>query len=96
MSIVVLEAGACATPVLMTDQCGFDQIEQIGGGKVVPATVEGLKQGLQALAARPQDLPEMGARLAAFTRQNFSWESVVLQYRDLFEQLLTRGTDSRR
>lgn len=96
MSIVVLEAGACATPVLITDQCGFDQVEQIGGGKVVPATVKGLKEGLLAMAARPQQLPEMGARMAAFTRQNFSWQSIVLQHRDLFEQLLAGGRNSQR
>ena len=88
MSIVVLEAGICGTPVLISDQCGFDQIEEIGGGKVVSASVEGLKEGLLALLTGPQRLQEMGARLAAFTRQNFLWESIAQRHKSLFEQLL--------
>lgn len=91
MSIVVLEAGICETPVLITDQCGFDQIERIGGGKIVTATVEGLKGGLVSLLARPRPLPDMGKKLAAFTRQHFLWESIAGRYQQLFELLLSRG-----
>jgi glycosyltransferase involved in cell wall biosynthesis len=94
MSLVVLEAGICGTPVLISDQCGFDQIEEIGGGKVVSATAEGLREGLVALLTGPGRLHEMGARLAAFTRQNFLWESVVQRYKRLFEQLLACGGKS--
>ncbi len=37
MSIVVLEAGIFATPVVLTDQCGFNVISDIGGGLVSEA-----------------------------------------------------------
>jgi len=47
MSIVVLEAGITGTPVVITDQCGFDEIETVNGGVVVAATVEGIKAGIE-------------------------------------------------
>src|SRR5207244_3542166 len=49
MSIVILEAAITARPVLATDKCGLEEIETIGGGRAVPATVEGLKGGLAAM-----------------------------------------------
>ena len=91
MSIVVLEAGICATPVLLTDQCGFDQVEQIGGGKVVAPTVEGLKTGLLALLDEPQRLSTMGRQLATFAREGYSWASIVRRHIDLFESVLARA-----
>ena len=46
MSIVVLEAGITGTPVLITDQCGFDDVAAVAGGIVVAASVEGLQEGI--------------------------------------------------
>jgi hypothetical protein len=43
MSIVVLEAGITGTPVLITDQCSFDEVDRIGGGIVVRASVDGIQ-----------------------------------------------------
>ena len=73
MSIVVLEAGMTKTPVLLTDRCGFDAVESIGGGKVVPATVEGLEAGLAKLLDRPEVLRPMGIRLYRYVSENFTW-----------------------
>ena len=46
MSLVALEAGAAGVPVLLTDQCGFDDVGAVDGGAVVPASVSGLAAGL--------------------------------------------------
>ena len=35
MSIVVLESWVCGTPVLLTDQCGIDQVAEMGGGETL-------------------------------------------------------------
>jgi glycosyltransferase involved in cell wall biosynthesis len=88
MSIVVLEAGAAGTPVLLTDQCGFGEIEAIGGGLVVPATVEGLARGLVSLLSQGDRLPQMGTRLKAYTEQHFPWEKIAQTYVQLYEQIL--------
>jgi glycosyltransferase involved in cell wall biosynthesis len=86
MSIVALEAGATATPVLLTDQCGFDEIEEIGGGFVVTASIEGLAVGLERIVKC--DLQEMGRRLQAYCLEHFSWDSMVTRYVNTYQSIL--------
>lgn len=87
MSIVVLEAGVTGKPVLLTDQCGFNQIAAVGGGQVVPASVEGLRQGLVELLGNPAQLKCKGANLQKFTFENFMWDSVVNKYLILYDKI---------
>jgi glycosyltransferase involved in cell wall biosynthesis len=95
MSIVVLEAGASATPVLVTDQCGFNDIDRIGGGMVVPATDEGIRAGLVNLLSRPGELGAMGNKLRQYTEKRFTWDSVVGRYLDLYADIMDRATRGR-
>ena len=88
MSIVVLEAGIAGKPVLLTDQCGFDEIARINGGLVVPASIDGLKQGLQVMLGDPEKLGVMGKDLQKFVRQRFDWVEIVNQYLDLYKAIL--------
>lgn len=87
MSIVVLEAGICGTPVLITDRCGFDELVDAGGGQVVKASVEGLQAGLAEMLSTREKLPAMGSALRLFTQDNYLWASIVKQYVALFEKL---------
>lgn len=89
MSIVVLEAGITGTPVLITENCGFDEIAQIGGGMVVPSTPEGIADGLLALLGDVQGLKRKGENLRKYTADNFSWNSIILKYINLYQKLLT-------
>jgi len=90
MSIVALEAGACGTPVLLTDQCGFDVIERVGGGKVVPATVEGLGAGLETMCGARALLQEMGSVFYEFVLANYTWEITAQKYIDLSRRIIGR------
>jgi glycosyltransferase involved in cell wall biosynthesis len=88
MSIVVLEAGTCNRPVLITDRCGFNDVERIGGGRVVPASVDGIRSGLLEMLGDAEGLSAMGQRLGDFVRRNFLWEFACRRYLDLFSTLL--------
>jgi glycosyltransferase involved in cell wall biosynthesis len=90
MSIVAVEAGITGTPVLLTDQCGFPEVEEIGGGKVVPADVEGLRQGLSEMLEEPKMLPEMGARLREMVLSRYGPNAIVGRYNDLYNEILDR------
>jgi glycosyltransferase involved in cell wall biosynthesis len=90
MSIVVLEAGITGTPVLITDKCGFNQVEAIGGGIVVSASVEGLQRGLVQILGDPVDLRRKGERLKDFTTRNFLWESIVNRHVQLYKKILAK------
>jgi glycosyltransferase involved in cell wall biosynthesis len=88
MSIVVLEAGIMGTPVLLTDQCGFDEVERIGGGGVVPASVEGLQNGLIEILKDKGKLETMGANLKKYVTDNYSWSIIIRKYIKLYEEIL--------
>jgi len=89
MSIVVLEAGITGTPVLLTDQCGFDEVEGIGGGKVVSTSVEGLKNGLIEILKDNGKLKSMGANLKRHVINNYTWERIINKYIDLYRHVLS-------
>jgi glycosyltransferase involved in cell wall biosynthesis len=89
MSIVVLEAGICATPVLITDRCGFDEVEHIGGGKVVSASPDGLESGLLSMLSDDASLRDMGHKLKNHVIQHYLWESVARKYLALFDRIVT-------
>lgn len=88
MSIVVLEAGAWGTPVLITDQCGFNEVAGVNGGRVVSATVEGLRAGLLDVLAHPDRLASMGLNLQAHIQKHYRWDSVIEQLLDLYYEVL--------
>lgn len=88
MSIVVLEAGITKTPVLLTDQCGFDIVSTINGGMVTQATVNGLREGLINILRDPVRLESMGENLYKYTLENFSWDMIINKHIDLYENIL--------
>jgi glycosyltransferase involved in cell wall biosynthesis len=96
MSLVALEAGAWATPVMMTDVCGFDEVERVGGGLLVPPTVEGLASGLRRLLAAPSELPCMGARLRAHVIEAYAWSSVAPRWTALLTAASSRRDERSR
>jgi glycosyltransferase involved in cell wall biosynthesis len=87
MSIVALEAGITGTPVLMTDQCGFNEMSEAGGGMVVPASVEGLGKGLVDMLGNPAALKIKGEKLRAFVSEHFLWDSIIVKYIQLYNDV---------
>lgn len=73
MSIVAVEAGICGTPVIMTDQCGLDELRQVNQGLVVPASVDGLAAGLELALADPERLRAWGSAWQAMVRERYLW-----------------------
>lgn len=90
MSLVALEAGASGTPVLLTDVCGFPEVERVGGGRVVPATSGGLAEGLRDLLGDPARLPDMGRRLQRLVRADYTWQRAAQSHLDLYRSLVLR------
>ena len=89
MSIVVLEAAITGTPVLITDQCGFDQVEDVRGGMVVKPSAEALCKGLMQMLSNNEKLKNMGLNLQKYVQANFTWESVAEKYLFLYNTILS-------
>lgn len=86
MSIVAIEAGMCGTPVLLTDQCGFPELQDEGGGWIVPATVEGLAHGLLRVFFSG-DVHSASLNIKTFVSRYFPWSAIVRSYIDLYTRL---------
>jgi glycosyltransferase involved in cell wall biosynthesis len=93
MSIVALEAGICGTPVLLTDQCGFQQMQECGGGWVVPASVEGLENGLIEVLLNPELIRSAAKNIYSFVSKNYSWNVIVQAYMCLYITLYKTSND---
>jgi glycosyltransferase involved in cell wall biosynthesis len=79
MSMVALEAAAQGTPVLLTDRCGFNEVEEVGGGLVVSADVESLAAGLTKMLGETRNGVPMGERLQAFVLDQYAWPRIAGQ-----------------
>jgi glycosyltransferase involved in cell wall biosynthesis len=85
---VVLEAGVCGIPVLLTDQCGFDAVSVANGGMVVPASAEGIGKGLELLLNDKNKLKLMGQILRKYVQDNFTWRIAAEKYLRLSRAVL--------
>ena len=90
MSIVAVEAGFCGTPVLLTDQCGFSDIQLIDTRLEVSATVTGIAAGLTSLLADSNELIEIAPAWSNFVKQRYSWSSLAPEYFKLYSVILSR------
>lgn len=86
MSIVALEAGAVGTPVLLTNQCGFDQLA-LHGGSIVEAGSAALAEGLRNLLL-DSGLCGRGEALFSYISAEYSWDRAATRYAVLFEEAL--------
>ena len=92
MSIVAVEAGFCGTPVLLTDQCGFGEIKSIDTRLEVPATTEGIAQGLISVMSDMGMLTEISPVWTGFVKQQYAWSSLAPEYLKLYKSILEVAT----
>jgi glycosyltransferase involved in cell wall biosynthesis len=90
MSLVALEAGACAKPVVLTDRCGFDEVAAAGGGIVVPADPDAICGALVTLLNDAILRNNMGANLKQLVESRYTWPGSAQQYLDLFTSIKRR------
>jgi len=90
MSIVVLEAGITSTPVVITDQCGFNQVEMVSGGLICQANVNGIYSAIYDAYHERNKLHVMGKNLNKFVNETYTWSVVICKYIDLYLKLLNK------
>jgi glycosyltransferase involved in cell wall biosynthesis len=93
ISNTILEAMACACPVLATRVGGNAELVDAGatGELVPPGDVEAMAQALAALAADPARAVRMGQAGRLRVEQHFSLQAMVGAYQDLYARLLFRS-----
>ena len=79
MSIVALEAGACGTPVLLTTECGFDEVKEVGC-KVVPPIANELYNAMVSMLSSSKSLRTLGKDLRNLILDRYKWKKTAEQY----------------
>lgn len=87
MSIVALEAGICGTPVLLSDQCGFDALAEAGGGRITQVDIDAMAESIEMMLKDRTALKEMGSRARHFILDNYSWLIAAKSHLDLYKKI---------
>lgn len=88
MSIVALESGICGTPVLVTNQCGFSDICMVDPRLEVPATANGISEGLVRLLAEEDTLKALAPAWRNFVIRRYAWKAIAPQYIKIYRGIL--------
>ena len=82
MSIVAVEAGICGLPVLMTDQCGLNDIKEIEPRLIVPANSGALAGGLRLALEDADRARSWGLNWQVMVRTRFLWADIGRRFSD--------------
>lgn len=91
MSIVVLEAGICGTPVLATDRCGLGDLAAEGVVRIVEPTPEAISKGLLELLKHPAEMRETGIKLKRTVFDNYLWQTQAQHHLRVFQEMTNAG-----
>ena len=93
LSLSILEAIAASKPVIATRVGGNPEIIQDGrnGYLVPPADSESLADKIKCLIGNANLRKEMGLESARTAREKFSLRQMILNYQNLYDQLLRRN-----
>ena len=86
MSIVALEAGACGTPVILTTECGFDEVKNVGC-KVVQPLPDELYCGMHKMLSSPSALETAGKNLRRLILQKYTWKKTAEKYLSITDSI---------
>lgn len=87
--VTILEAMACGTPVVVSDDCGIADVVKNKAGLVVPNEKEPIRQALYTLLADAKMRQQFGQAGRALIWQNYSWSNIAKQMEQVYQKALT-------
>ncbi|MBI4491375.1 MAG: glycosyltransferase [Chloroflexi bacterium] len=84
-SLAALEACACGTPVLVTEQAPIPGLDGAGAGITVPYEQAAVREALTRLVEAAEERRRMGERAAQLVRERFSWSVVASRLEGIYE-----------
>jgi glycosyltransferase involved in cell wall biosynthesis len=76
-SVAILEAMACRIPVVISDQCHFPEVAEVGAGIVTPVHAPAVSEALRQLLGDADQRRTMGAAGRALVEERFTWNRVA-------------------
>lgn len=91
----VAEAMACGVAVVITEQCHFPDVGEVGAGRVVLREVGAIATGLREVLSNPRGAEEMGRAGKALIEGKYTWERVARASVGMYESAVGGGRDGR-
>jgi len=76
-SMAITEALACATPVVITDQCHFPEVGSADAGVIVAVDAAEVAKGLATVLSNPAKARTMGENGRRLVLEKFTWPSIA-------------------
>jgi len=86
--MTVMEAMACGTPVILSENCGTADVVRDKGGLVVNPSPEEIQTALLDLLTNEELARKMGEMGRRFVRENCSWNNIVPKFEALYEEVI--------
>jgi len=93
-SITALEAMICGLPVIITKQCDFPEIGKYKAGMIIEPDINQLVRAFNYLLNNPKLCKEMGENGIRLVKESFTWDKIVNQMINLYEEVIYRSTAS--
>lgn len=90
MSIVAVEACALGIPVVITNTCDFDDIENKGAGKVVPVDPQQIIQAVLHILMNEPVRTDMSEKAVEMVREYYTWERLGERLESILLKLVDR------
>lgn len=88
--MAALEALAAGLPVVLSADCGFDEVEDAGAGLIVPLDVPSLRDALSALLTSPAKRTDMSLRARQMAALNFAWPIITAKVKQVYEETISQ------
>jgi glycosyltransferase involved in cell wall biosynthesis len=94
-SVAVLEALACRTPVVISEDCDFPEVMEAGAGVVTDLDVARVATALDGLLSDPNLRHRQGVAARELVERRYTWPKVAEQTVSLYQDVLDipRGTE---
>lgn len=76
-SIAITEALACGLPVVISENCHFPEVEEVGAGKVVPLNVQAIAEALLEVIINTESAVQMGEAGQKLVTDRFTWPVIA-------------------
>ncbi len=87
-SISILEAMACALPVVITKKCNFPQVESAQAGRIINNNVTELTNTLTELLDNPELRNNLGASGEKLVRDEYTWDKLADKMINCYEEII--------